>query len=300
MDLSEIAIINGKKLPPILIKTIFSHISKYYNSFLYKGENVHEDRVVSLCVANNIIVSGDQKGIIKFWNGKSGECIKTINNNDYIIKTIILDSKIYVGFNNGNIKIYDLNGEYIKTLHVICGLTCFFIDKNIIISEHNDGNICILNCDTNEKQINKVSDRWIDCITIYNDVIISGSRDHTIKIFNYKTKELVKILHGHSDHVTSVTIYNNMLISGDYDGIIKFWDIKTFECIKTLNSSKSMSSLTISEDIIVSNHVYGSDICVNIIDAVTGECIKTLVEEDYKRIFSPYFKQYDSYHKVYY
>ncbi len=61
------------------------------------------------------------------------------------------------------------------------------------------------------------------------DYIISGSLDHTLKIWDYKTYALINTLHGHDDGVRSVAhIQNtNFIVSGSEDKSVKIWNYKT-------------------------------------------------------------------------
>jgi len=61
------------------------------------------------------------------------------------------------------------------------------------------------------------------------------SVDKTIRIWNIKTGECIRILKGHSDLVSCLaTLSNGYLASGSYDKTIRIWNSKNGKCLKTL------------------------------------------------------------------
>ena len=73
-----------------------------------------------------------------------------------------------------------------------------------------------------------------------NNLIISGSWDQSIKIWNSSTFELIhNILTSNS--VVSLTLISNKnnIISGSDDNTINIWDSTTYELINTLNKYKT-------------------------------------------------------------
>jgi WD40 repeat protein len=67
-----------------------------------------------------------------------------------------------------------------------------------------------------------------------DNMIISGSYDKTIKIWDIDTGSCLKTLEGHTYSVRSVYVKDNLIVSGSWDNTIKIWDIDTGTCIKTL------------------------------------------------------------------
>ena len=111
-----------------------------------------------------------------------------------------------------------------------------------------------------------------------NPLIVSGSGDKTIKIWDAVTGECLKTLEGHSSLVSSVAFSSDskLIVSGGYDKIVKIWDAITGECLKTLEGhSNPVLSAAFSSDskLIVSG---STDKTIKIWDAITDECLKTL------------------------
>ena len=109
-------------------------------------------------------------------------------------------------------------------------------------------------------------------------IIVSGSRDKSIKIWDVKTGKLLKTLKGHSDSITSVTTNQNanIIVSGSNDSNIKIWDMKTGELLKTLKGNRyEITSVAVSQD---GNTVVSSsrDKSIKIWDVKTGKLLKII------------------------
>jgi WD40 repeat protein/DNA replication protein DnaC len=109
-------------------------------------------------------------------------------------------------------------------------------------------------------------------------MIVSGSSDKTIKLWDIKTGRLINTLKGHTGWVYSVAISKEagMIASGSGDETIKLWDIRTGRLINTLKGhTGSVSSVAISKEagIIASG---SSDETIKLWDINTGRLINTL------------------------
>ena len=91
----------------------------------------------------------------------------------------------------------------------------------------------------------------VHCLTVFNNFLVSGSADDTIKFWN-KDGQCIKTLTGHGNSVYCLTIFNNYLVSGSADDTIKFWN-KDGQCIKTLTGHNgSVHCLTVFNNFLVS------------------------------------------------
>ncbi|WYZ42120.1 hypothetical protein EsH8_V_001015 [Colletotrichum jinshuiense] len=108
--------------------------------------------------------------------------------------------------------------------------------------------------------------------------LASGSRDCTVKVWDFNTGQCLQTLEGHNDHVRSVTFSgdNMRLASGSADKTIKVWDSITGQNLQTLKAhTGSVSSVAFSRD---SKHLVSasSDSTIRTWDSVTGQCLRTL------------------------
>jgi len=87
-------------------------------------------------------------------------------------------------------------------------------------------------------------------------VLVSGSLDNTIKIWDIATAKAVKTFFGHIEGVWAVASDKMRLISGSHDRTIKVWNCEDAHCTATLVGHRgAVTCLALGEDKIVS----GSD-----------------------------------------
>uniref|UniRef100_A0A6N2LBP0 WDR5-like beta-propeller domain-containing protein n=1 Tax=Salix viminalis TaxID=40686 RepID=A0A6N2LBP0_SALVM len=69
-----------------------------------------------------------------------------------------------------------------------------------------------------------------------SSMIVSGSFDETVRIWDVKSGKCLKVLPAHSDPVTCVDFNRDgsLIVSSSYDGLCRIWDAGTGHCIKTL------------------------------------------------------------------
>ena len=79
---------------------------------------------------------------------------------------------------------------------------------------------------------------WVTCIATtieQSDVLLSGSRDKTVIVWNLAGGEGVpaKSLCGHSHYVQDVTISSDgqFALSGSWDGTLRLWDLDKGRCL---------------------------------------------------------------------
>ncbi|ORX82911.1 WD40 repeat-like protein [Basidiobolus meristosporus CBS 931.73] len=72
------------------------------------------------------------------------------------------------------------------------------------------------------------------CLQFDNTHLITGSYDHTVKIWDIETGELLRTLDGHSRCVRALQFDTCKLITGSMDATMKIWNYRTGECIRTL------------------------------------------------------------------
>lgn len=94
------------------------------------------------------------------------------------------------------------------------------------------------------------------------EILISSSRDGTIKIWNTRDWSCKHDLHGHSDVVNDISTHNDRLVSGSYDGTCKLWDVESGEELYELKELPArIRSVAFDGDAIVAGGVGGELQC---------------------------------------
>ena len=107
--------------------------------------------------------------------------------------------------------------------------------KDIIAVGSDSGYIMTLNAITGSKiAVLYGHTDLARCLTFSQDgtMLVSGSNDKTIKLWDMQTGGVVKTFQGHTNYVCSVSISSNCttIASGSGDKTIRLWDIQTREC----------------------------------------------------------------------
>jgi len=79
-------------------------------------------------------------------------------------------------------------------------------------------------------------------------LLVSGSKDTTIKLWDMQTGGVIKTFYGHTDKVISVSISADCttIASGSYDKTIRLWDIQTGECRHIIKQNTRMDYVCFS------------------------------------------------------
>jgi WD40 repeat protein len=89
----------------------------------------------------------------------------------------------------------------------------------------------------------------VSCLRLSQDgkILISGSRDQTIKVWNLQTGELLRTLKGHSDAVCAIAFSpsGDIIASGSADKTIKIWHLDSSELLGTFTGhTNAVTGLT--------------------------------------------------------
>jgi WD40 repeat protein len=108
--------------------------------------------------------------------------------------------------------------------------------------------------------------------------IVSGSNDHSVRVWDASTGAEVKVLKGHTGWVNSVAFSSNrmQIVSGSNDQSVRVWDASTSAEVKVLKGhTRSVNSVAFSSDGM--QIVSGSyDQSVRVWDASTSAEVKVL------------------------
>ena len=113
-----------------------------------------------------------------------------------------------------------------------------------------------------------------------DDTLASGSADGTIRLWNFKTGALLKILTGHRGWVYSVAFSpdGKTIASGSYDSTLRLWDAATGEHLNTFTGHSSVVlSVAFSPDgQTLASGSASDEETIRLWDVKTGELLKIL------------------------
>eukprot|EP01133_Synstelium_polycarpum_P001536 gene1536-1793_t len=109
-----------------------------------------------------------------------------------------------------------------------------------------------------------------------NNMFITCSDDHTIRVFSFTDSTYKRVFLGHSGWVSSVDLHNNILYSCSNDQSIRFWDFSSGRCTNIIQAGQGwVRSITLN---IGANQLLsaGNDGSIKYWDLNTNENVKTI------------------------
>jgi small GTP-binding protein len=257
---------------------------------ILKGHNKVVGNVIVTPDGKNA-VSVDKECLMKLWDLKSGDCIRTIK---LPLKSswglgVTPDSKRAVcGLDNGTIEVWDMQtSQWLLTLKghadqvpaieitpdgkkVVSGST----DKTLKVWDLKSGR-CLSTIDIG------VFSYLTTELAITPDgkkvVVSKGSKEDTLGVWDIETGECLLTLEGHTSEVIGAVITpdGKRVVSSSDDKTLKVWDLKSGRCLATFEGHTSfVYGVTITPDgrRIVSS---SSDKTLRVWDLESGQCLTT-------------------------
>ena len=101
-------------------------------------------------------------------------------------------------------------------------------------------------------------------------ILITGSYDRTVRVWNMETGQEVRCLRGHARAVRALQFDEAKLITGSMDHTLRVWDWRNGKCIRTLEGhTEGVVCLHFDADVLASGSV---DTTVKVWNFRTGEC----------------------------
>jgi small GTP-binding protein len=119
---------------------------------------------------------------------------------------------------------------------------------------------------------------WSAAVTPDGNRVVSGSTDHTLKVWDLASGTCTVTLKGHEGIVFCVVITpdGNRAVSGSLDRTVKVWDLESGTCASTFTGNKKgVNSVAITPDgqWVVSG---SDDSTLKVWDLASGECLATM------------------------
>ena len=204
---------------------------------------IHDIEILKSKLDNKIYLAViSNKPLIDIYNLYDGDYVKEIKKKKerygHKIKQIS-DTEIIKYGNRSNIynilTCLESKSFNIKLCKEVISCVDYMANEFLICGIGNKIKIFFL--DGSTKEITNAHFHPIKCLKIYNkEKIITGSNDHTIKVWCLNTNLCILTLFGHMDIVIKIEIISeNKLASVSKDNTVKIWCLLSEKCIKTFS-----------------------------------------------------------------
>ncbi|KAF7295134.1 hypothetical protein MIND_01051900 [Mycena indigotica] len=225
----------------------------------------HTEGIVSLNFDSNLLASGSVDSTIKVWNLRTGGAFTLRGHSDWVNAVQLWDKNasplsaptwddqgqqgppqidpgkmLFSASDDGTVKLWDLNTRC--CVRVFTGHVGQVQSMKLLLAEE---------CEEEAEELESRPDQ-----TPKKPLLITGSLDNTIKLWDIDTGENTSTFFGHIEGVWAVASDKLRLVSGSHDRTIKVWSRDEGKCTATLVGHRAaVSCLALGEDKIVS----GSD-----------------------------------------
>eukprot|EP01117_Protostelium_nocturnum_P003347 TRINITY_DN1432_c0_g1_i1.p1 TRINITY_DN1432_c0_g1~~TRINITY_DN1432_c0_g1_i1.p1 ORF type:complete len:509 (-),score=192.37 TRINITY_DN1432_c0_g1_i1:62-1588(-) len=114
---------------------------------------------------------------------------------------------------------------------------------------------------------------YVNCFKNYKDVTVSGSADHTIKIWRGTEGSPLKDLTGHNGVISCLEFNEARIVSGSDDKTVKIWDATRGNLLNSIDSANNVTCIAFNDSSLVVGQNAPS---FSIYDVRTAALVKTL------------------------
>ncbi|CAG9769082.1 unnamed protein product [Ceutorhynchus assimilis] len=213
---------------------------------------------------DNLIIIGCADGRLEFWEATTQKlkCIFEDGNDSGVTNVKLISSRVIVARLCGSLDFFQLQ-TYNQGRPVDWNFTCAYRRTHIrtgsmgSISEreiNNQNDSEDLRCI--KLQSVKAHQQPITCLDCEGGRIVTGSQDHTLKVYRVENGELLYTLHGHCGPITCLFIDRVCPAtsgSGSQDGMLCVWDLLSGTCMYSIQAHDGcIISLTYSASYVIS------------------------------------------------
>ncbi|XP_024969366.1 coatomer subunit beta'-2-like isoform X2 [Cynara cardunculus var. scolymus] len=241
---------------PWILASLYSGtvcIWNYQTQIMVKSFEVTElpVRSAKFIARKQWVVAGADDMFIRVYNYNTMDKVKVYEaHTDYIRCVAVHPTLPYVLSSSDDmlIKLWDWEKSWFCTQifeghsHYVMQVTFNPKDTNTFASASLDRTIKIWNLGSPDPNFTLDAHlKGVNCVDYFTGgdrpYLITGSDDHTAKVWDYQTKTCVQTLEGHTHNVSAVCFHPELpiIITGSEDGTVRIWHSTTYRLENTLN-----------------------------------------------------------------
>ncbi|CEG64775.1 hypothetical protein RMATCC62417_01692 [Rhizopus microsporus] len=191
--------------------------------------NGHGGGVWALQYVGNTLVTGSTDRTVRVWDMETGKCTHIFTGHTSTIRCLLVTkptddcpAMIVAGSRDSTLRVWRLPDPKDEAGHYYGeGVNPYFVHT---LMGHRDS---------------------VRAVASHEHMIVSGSYDNTVRVWDIRTGRLIHVLEGHLQRVYSVVIDpdRNRCMSGSMDCHVRIWDLNTGECLKRLEGHSHLVGL---------------------------------------------------------
>lgn len=155
------------------------------------------------------------------------------------------------------------------------GVMCLQFDDEVLMTGSYDATVKIWDIKTG-KEIRTITGhtQGIRCLQFDENKLITGSLDNTMKVWNWRTGQLIRTLHGHTQGVIGLHLAGKLLASGSSDNTIMVHDFTRYQRRQLVGHTDWVNAVKID---LPSRTLFSAsdDMTVRLWDLDTNQVIRT-------------------------
>ncbi|XP_043832976.1 sterol regulatory element-binding protein cleavage-activating protein [Dromiciops gliroides] len=224
-----------------------------------------ESSVWSLDLQGNLIVAGRSNGRLEVWDAIEGT-LRCSNEevSSGITALVFLNKRIVTARLNGSLDFFSLETRTALSHLQFRGTPGRGSAPSSPVYSNSDTIVCHLT-----HTVSCAHQKPITALKAAAGRVVTGSQDHTLRVYRLEDSCCLFTLQGHSGAITAVYIDQTMVLaSGGQDGAICLWDVLTGSRVSHMFAHRGdVTSLTCTTSCIISS---GLDDLISIWDRSTG------------------------------
>ncbi|KAI4350875.1 hypothetical protein L6164_005282 [Bauhinia variegata] len=241
---------------PWILVSLYSgtvHILNYHSQTMAQSFEVSElpVRSAKFIARKQWMVAGADDMFIRVYNYNTMDKIKVFEAHaDYIRCLAVHPTLPYVLSSSDDmlIKLWDWERGWMCTQifeghsHYIMQVTFNPKDTNTFASASLDRTVKVWNLGSPDPNFTlDAHSKGVNCVDYFTGgdkpYLITGSDDHTAKVWDYQTRSCVQTLEGHAHNLSAVCFHPELplIITGSEDGTVRIWHATTYRLENTLN-----------------------------------------------------------------
>ncbi|OMJ90934.1 hypothetical protein SteCoe_6600 [Stentor coeruleus] len=199
----------------------------------------HVGVITSLSLYNGILYSSGVDCKMNSWNINSIEKTGEVIFESFVCSMKISDGSIFVGLEDGNVEVFDMNLNKMKTfcghLDAVWCIDCF---ADIMVTCSYDGTIRLWDIQSTNGRVIGEHDGVVNKVAIFDPstagipLIISVGSDCLVKL--WALDNLKETIEFHTAAVSSLAVFDMYFITGGFDNKVRIWSLLNLIKQKTL------------------------------------------------------------------